>query len=125
MAKSRKRKKARKKERRDGFTNQAYVVDRLFFAIDGDRGADPQISPTARLLRRGPQQIAKKLGEEAVEAMIEGLTGNRSRLVLESTDVLYHLLALWAINGIKPDVVWRELARREELSAATRRRAFA
>jgi phosphoribosyl-ATP pyrophosphohydrolase len=44
--------------------------------------------------------------------MIEGLTGHRSRLVRENADVLYHLLALWVINGIKPDVVWSELARR-------------
>ena len=70
--------------------------------IDSRKGADPDTSYTARLFSRGRQQIAKKLGEEAVEALIEGIRGDRPKLVGESADMLYHLLTLWAAVGVKP-----------------------
>jgi phosphoribosyl-ATP pyrophosphohydrolase len=59
---------------------------------------------------------AKKLGEEAVEALIEGIRGDGAKLVGESADLLYHLLTLWAAVNVKPKAVWQELALREELS---------
>ena len=70
--------------------------------IDSRKGADPDTSYTARLFSRGRQQIAKKLGEEAVEALIEGIRGDKPKLVGESADMLYHLLTLWAAIGVKP-----------------------
>jgi phosphoribosyl-ATP pyrophosphohydrolase len=84
--------------------------------IDSRKGADPETSYTARLFSRGRQQIAKKLGEEAVEALIEGIQGDKPKLIAESADMLYHLLTLWAAVGVKPLSVWDELARREGLS---------
>jgi len=116
MAKSKKPKKAHKKNRHNGLDTHSHVLDRLFLVIDSRRGANPDTSYTARLFSRGRQQIAKKLGEEAVEAVIEGVRGDRSKLVGESADVLYHLLTLWAASGVEPDAVWTELARREGLS---------
>jgi phosphoribosyl-ATP pyrophosphohydrolase len=59
---------------------------------------------------------AKKLGEGTVEALIEGIRGDRAKLVGESADLLYHLLSLWAAVNVKPKAVWLELALREELS---------
>src|SRR6476646_12202938 len=118
MAKSKKaKKKAHGKKRQDGLAGiDTHVLDRLYLVIEGRKGADPETSYTARLFSRGRQQIAKKLGEEAVEAVIEGVRGDRPKLVAESADVLYHLLTLWAANNVKPDHVWKELARRESLS---------
>src|SRR5215831_18572132 len=117
MAKQKKLKKAHKKRRRNGLAEiDDHVLDRLFMVIDSRKGASPDTSYTARLFSRGRQQIAKKLGEEAVEAVIEGVRGDRSKLVGESADVLYHLLTLWAASGVEPDAVWTELARREGLS---------
>ena len=69
------------------------------------------------------QQIAKKLGEEAVEALIEGIRGDKPKLVGESADMLYHLLTLWASLGVKPRTVWAELARREGLSGIAEKAA--
>jgi phosphoribosyl-ATP pyrophosphohydrolase len=116
MAKKKKaRRKALKKQRKMK-NGREHMLDRLFHVIDSRRGADRDTSYTARLFSRGRQQIAKKLGEEAVEAVIEGVRGDKRRLVSESADVLYHLLALWAINRVKPDAIWRELARREGIS---------
>ena len=117
MAKNKKAKKAHKKKRGNGAAGiDEHVLDRLYLVIDSRKGADPDTSYTARLFSRGRQQIAKKLGEEAVEALIEGIRGDRPKLVGESADLLYHLLNLWASIGVKPKAVWTELARREGLS---------
>ncbi len=117
MAKNKKAKKAHKKMRSNGAAGvDEHVLDRLYLVIDSRKGADPDTSYTARLFSRGRQQIAKKLGEEAVEALIEGIRGDRPKLVGESADMLYHLLTLWAAVGVKPKAVWTELARREGLS---------
>ena len=117
MAKNKKAKKAHKKMRGNGAAGvDEHVLDRLYLVIDSRKGADPDTSYTARLFSRGRQQIAKKLGEEAVEALIEGIRGDRPKLVGESADMLYHLLTLWAAVGVKPKAVWTELARREGLS---------
>ena len=118
MAKKKKaKKKSLKRKQRDALTGELdHVLDRLYVVIDSRKGADPDTSYTARLFSRGRQQIAKKLGEEAVEALIEGIRGDRPKLVAESADMLYHLLTLWAATGVKPKAVWTELARREGLS---------
>jgi phosphoribosyl-ATP pyrophosphohydrolase len=116
MAKRKKPKKAQKKNRQNSPDIDSHVLDRLFVVIDSRKGANPDTSYTARLFSRGRQQIAKKLGEEAVEAVIEGVRGDRPKLVNESADMLYHLLTLWAASGVEPDAVWAELARREGLS---------
>jgi phosphoribosyl-ATP pyrophosphohydrolase len=120
MAKTRKdRKKAKRKKPRDGVAaTQEHVLDRLYLVIDTRKDHDPESSYTARLFTRGRAQIAKKLGEEAVEVVIEGTRGNGTRLVGESADLLYHLLTLWAATKVKPKTVWAELARREGLSTA-------
>ena len=116
MAKKKKaNKKALKKRQQNGAVS-GHVLDRLYAVIDSRKGADHDTSYTARLFSRGRQQIAKKLGEEAVEALIEGIRGDKPKLVGESADVLYHLLTLWAAIGVKPPAVWSELARREGLS---------
>lgn len=124
MAKKKKPKKAQKKQRGNGVDDDhGHVLDRLYLVIDSRKGADPDTSYTARLFSRGRQQIAKKLGEEAVEALIEGIRGDRPKLVGESADMLYHLLTLWAATGVKPKAVWSELARREGISGIAEKAA--
>jgi phosphoribosyl-ATP pyrophosphohydrolase len=92
------------------------VLDRLWQVILSRRGADPDTSYTARLFARGRATIAQKLGEEAIEAVIEGIRGEREALVGESADLFYHLLVLWADAGITPAEVAAELERREGTS---------
>ena len=121
-------KKARKKKARGRATSAEalpveHVIDRLYAVIDSRKGADPDTSYTAKLFSRGRAQIAKKLGEEAVEALIEGIRGDRAKLVGESADLLYHLLTLWAAVNVKPQAVWQELARREGLSGLAEKAA--
>ncbi|MDI9350187.1 MAG: phosphoribosyl-ATP diphosphatase [Candidatus Symbiobacter sp.] len=88
------------------------IIDEIYAIIESRRGADPESSYTARLFHRGRSKIAQKLGEEAVEALIEGVKGDKEHLVMESADLLYHLLVLWADVGVPPALIWDELARR-------------
>src|SRR5882724_2899554 len=78
------------------------VLDRLYKVIESRRGADPAVSNTARLFAKGTEKIAQKVGEEAVETVIEGVRGRKKDLALESADLLYHLLVLWADRSLKP-----------------------
>lgn len=88
------------------------TLDRLYAVIASRRGADPATSYTAKLFAGGAAKIAQKVGEEAVETVVEGVRGNAAGIVAESADLLYHLLVLWADAGIAPAQVWRVLEAR-------------
>ncbi len=75
----------------------------------GDAGA----SHTARLLAKGPEKCAEKFGEEAVEAIIEAVRGDREKLTAEAADVLYHLLVMLAARDISLTDVLAVLESRE------------
>ena len=72
---------------------------------------------TARLRLRGRRQIAKKVGEEAVEVVIAALANHRPETIRESVDLLYHLVVLWADMKIDPTEIWEELEHRIETKA--------
>jgi phosphoribosyl-ATP pyrophosphohydrolase len=92
--------------------SSAHLLDELYEIVESRKGADPKTSGTARLFDRGTAKIAQKVGEEAVEALIEGLRGDKALLAEESADLLYHLLVLWADQKVKPDAVWAALEKR-------------
>ncbi|GAB4238903.1 MAG: phosphoribosyl-ATP diphosphatase [Kiloniellaceae bacterium] len=92
------------------------VLDALYEVIESRRGADPESSYTAKLFDRGPGKICQKVGEEAVETVIEGVAGNKEGVVGESADLLYHLLVLWAASGVTPQQVWAKLEERQGVS---------
>jgi len=95
----------------------AAILDRLWQVVETRRRAgNAAMSHSARLLARGTAKVAQKLGEEAVECVIEAATGNRAATVLESADLLYHLVVVWVDAGIAPAEVWGELARRQGIS---------
>jgi len=91
-------------------------LDRLAATIAARRGADPDSSWTARLLAAGPEKAARKFAEEAIEAVIEAVRGDRDRLTAEAADVLYHLLVMLAARDVSLADVLDELARREGIS---------
>ena len=94
----------------------AEILDRLFAIVESRRGGDAETSYTARLLEAGTPKIAQKVGEEAVETVIEALATEDGRLAEESADLLYHLLVLWADKGVRPEEVWSVLAGRIGIS---------
>ena len=92
------------------------ALERLAATVAARRGTDPDGSYTASLLAKGPEKCAEKFGEEAVEAVIEAVRGDRARLTAEAADVLYHLLVMLATRDVALDDVLAELARREGTS---------
>jgi len=106
----------------------ARVLDRLWATVLSRKDASPAESHSARLLARGTAKIAQKFGEEAVECLIEAVGGHRNALIAESADVLYHLLVMWVDAGLRPELIWAELSRREGMSGiaekAARKPAF-
>ncbi len=90
----------------------AKVLDRLYEVIASRRDADPEKSYTAKLFSRGTEKIAQKVGEEAVETLIEAVRGDKKALTEESADLLYHLLVLWADSKVKAADVWGTLEMR-------------
>lgn len=97
-------------------THGTEVLERLADAIASRKGSDPSSSYTAKLLGRGIEKCAQKLGEEAVETAIAAASRDTDGAISESADVLYHLLVLWAAMDIDPSQVYGELARREGIS---------
>ena len=99
------------------------ALDRLAATIQARKGADPESSWTAKLLAKGPEKCAEKFGEEAVEAIIEAVKGDRDKLTSEAADVLYHLLVMLAARDVTLDQVLAELERREGTSGLAEKTA--
>lgn len=98
-------------------------IQRLAATIAARKGADPDTSWTAKLLAKGPEKCAEKFGEEAVEAIIEAVRGDRARLTAEAADVLYHLLVMLAARGVTLAEVEAELDRRDGTSGLAEKAA--
>ena len=92
------------------------ALDRLAATVVSRKGADPDSSWTAKLFAKGPEKCAEKFGEEAVEAIIEAVKGDKARLTSEAADVIYHLLVMLAARDVTLADVEAELARREGVS---------
>jgi len=101
--------------RLDYFQDMSDSLDRLYLAVIAAKDLDPAVSRTARLFQRGPTKMAKKLAEEAIEVVIDAVSGKTDAVVSESADLLYNLAVLWASAGVRPEDVWREMERREHL----------
>ena len=97
------------------------AIHRLATTIADRKGADPASSWTAQLLAKGPEKCAEKFGEEAVEAIIEAVKGDRARLTSEAADVVFHLLVMLAARDVTLNDVLAELERREGTSGIAER----
>lgn len=99
------------------------TLDALFATILARKTADPASSWTAQLLAKGPEKCAEKFGEEAIEAIIEAVKGNRDALTREAADVLYHLLVTLAACDVDLKDVLAELERRQNTSGIAEKQA--
>ena len=90
----------------------AFTLADLARIVAERAAASPDQSYTAKLIAGGPARAAKKLGEEAVEAAIAAVQGDRQALVAEAADVLYHLLVVLQAGGVPLQDVMAELERR-------------
>ena len=99
------------------------ILNDLAATIAARKGDDPDSSWTAKLLSKGPEKCAEKFGEEAIEAIIEAVKGDKAGLTAEAADVLYHLLVMLAARDVELDDVLAELARRQGTSGIAEKAA--
>jgi phosphoribosyl-ATP pyrophosphohydrolase len=99
------------------------ALDRLATTIAARKLADPDSSWTAKLLAKGPEKCAEKFGEEAIEAIIEAVKGDRAKLTAEAADVIYHLLVMLAARDVTLADVLADLERREGVSGIAEKAA--
>jgi phosphoribosyl-ATP pyrophosphohydrolase len=99
------------------------ALDRLAATILARKGTDPGLSWTAKLLAKGPEKCAEKFGEEAVEAIIEAVKGDREALTAEAADVIYHLLVMLAARDLSLADVLAVLEAREGTSGLAEKAA--
>jgi phosphoribosyl-ATP pyrophosphohydrolase len=85
--------------------------------------ASPDESWTAKLLAAGPERCAKKLGEEAVEAVIAAVKGDRDELIAESADLIYHLLVVLKSRDVALQDVLSQLEARTATSGLAEKAA--
>jgi phosphoribosyl-ATP pyrophosphohydrolase len=94
----------------------AYTLHDLEKRVQERAQASADVSYTRKLIDRGVAHCAKKLGEEAVEALIAAIAEDKSRMIAEAADVLYHLLVVLHVRGITLDEVEAELGARTRQS---------
>jgi len=99
------------------------ALTRLAATIVARKTADPDSSWTAKLLAKGPEKCAEKFGEEAVEAIIEAVKGDKAKLISEAADVLYHLLVMLAARDVTLAQVLAELDKRAGTSGIAEKAA--
>lgn len=92
------------------------MLARLADMLEARKQADPQSSYVAKLYRKGLDAILKKVAEEAAETIMAAKDGERDKIIYETADLWFHSLVLLAHQGIRPDEILNELARREGLS---------
>ena len=84
----------------DTLRHRLNVLAELADTVTARKGASPEISYTAKLLSQGIEKCAKKVGEEAIEAALAAVKGDRDHLKLEAADLFYHLVVLLAVSGL-------------------------
>ena len=92
------------------------ILGRLAETMEARKSADPQSSYVAKLYAKGLDAILKKVAEEAAETIMAAKDGEREKIIYETADLWFHSLVLLAREGIRPEEILNELARREGLS---------
>jgi phosphoribosyl-ATP pyrophosphohydrolase len=100
------------------------AIARLWAALDDHvKLHTPVPARTARLVNAGEPKMAQKLVEEAGEVAVAAMVKDRTEVVCESADLIYHLTILWASLGIRPEEIWAEMATRESTYGLAEKRA--
>ncbi|MBI5039792.1 MAG: phosphoribosyl-ATP diphosphatase [Gammaproteobacteria bacterium] len=92
------------------------ILQELAAVLEARKGADPDSSYVAKLYSKGLDAILKKIGEEATETILAAKDGDKEHLVYETADLWFHTLVMLAQQGLGPEAVLQELARRFGLS---------
>jgi phosphoribosyl-ATP pyrophosphohydrolase len=99
------------------------ILSRLADILEARKQADPASSYVARLYAKGLDSILKKIGEEATETIVAAKNGDRQQIVYETADLWFHCMVMLVSQGVRPEEVLDELARREGLSGLAEKAA--
>ena len=88
------------------------IIEELFTILKKRKNTSEKQSYTS-LLIKNPEFLAKKIGEESSELIIDFIKNNKQGAIKESADIIYHLLVVWISLGINPDEIWSELSSRK------------
>ena len=92
-----------------------HITKTLFKNLNERKIFDINKSYTAQLLNN-PNLLAKKIGEESTELIIDLVSNNKIGVINESADLLYHLIVSWVSSGVHPEEIWDELSKRTSKS---------
>ena len=88
------------------------IIEELYHVLEERKKINEKISYTSYLLKN-PELLAKKVGEEASELIIDFVKKNKEGVIKESADLIYHMLVIWVSAGINPEEIWNELLNRK------------
>ena len=88
------------------------IIKELFTILTQRKEVSEKQSYTSHLIKN-PELLAKKIGEEASELIIDFLKKNKQGIIKESADLIYHILVIWVYLGINPQDIWNELSSRK------------
>ena len=91
-----------------------FQLESLYQLLLGRKKELPEGSYTTSLFQSGINRMAQKVGEEAVETVIEATNGTDDRLIYEASDMIYHLIVLLTSKGYRIEDLARELVKRHK-----------
>ena len=91
------------------------IIKELFSILSQRKNSSEKQSYTCYLLKN-PELLAKKIGEESSELIIDFIRKNKHGAIKESADLIYHILVVWISLGINPEEIWNELSSRKSKS---------
>ena len=91
------------------------IVKELFNVLTQRKKSSEKQSYTSHLIKN-PELLAKKIGEESSELIIDFIKKNKKGVIKESADLIYHILVIWVSLGINPEEIWKELSFRTTIS---------
>jgi len=99
-----------------------YNIEKLYNDLLKKKILDKEISYTSSLLQ-DKNLLAKKIGEESIEVILEYLDNNKKKLIKESADLLYHLIVMWISADVKLIDIWNELQKRKGTSGLNEKKS--
>ena len=88
------------------------IIKEIFDVLTQRKNSSEKQSYTSHLIQN-PELLAKKIGEESSELIIDFIKNNKEGAIKESADLIYHVLVIWVFLGIKPQDIWNELSSRK------------
>ena len=88
------------------------IIKELFTVLKERKKTSEKQSYTSHLINN-PELLAKKIGEESSELIIDFVKKNKQGTIKESADLIYHILVVWVSLGINPEEIWNELSSRK------------